>query len=215
MFKVLAPGMLLIFLCCPALAQEKLPPVCPTISVTGPAGVPSLGEPVSFEASVSGNIPKGVTYLWGVSSGTIIGGQGTTAIRVGNWTAENLTATLQIKGLPENCPNFASESLPVCSCLEAILIDQFSAPLSRIEKGRFKNAVTEIKNNPNNHLHIIEYFPKSTSSLTIRNKVRRLSEVLTREMKLDKSYFTIVTAKADELSTKIYRIPPGAANPVP
>jgi hypothetical protein len=75
----------------------------------------------------------------------------------------------RIDRITDGCPNTASESI-VVDYIEAILIDQFSAPLSRIEKGRFKNAVDEEKKNLNNPLYIIEYFPKNTSPLTIRNK---------------------------------------------
>jgi hypothetical protein len=125
-----------------------------------------------------------------------------------------MTVTLELIGLPKGCPNTASESL-IADYWEAILIDQFSAPISKVEKERFKNAVDEQKNNVSNQLYIIEYFDKNTSQFVIREKVRRLTEFLVKEMKLDESFFEIVTATADKPNTKIYRIPPGAANPQP
>jgi hypothetical protein len=216
MFKLLTFGVLLAVLCGYASAQEKQPPMCPTISISGPVG----GEPNSegfftFDAEVSGTVPNGSTYNWTVSKGSIIAGQGTPTMKVvADWKDGTLTATLEITGLPKACPNTASESTSPFCPTESILIDEFSVLISKLEKERFKSAVTEQKNNHHNQLYIIEYY-NDTSQFSIREKVRRLTEFLTKEMKLDESFFTIVTEKADKPLTKIYRIPPGAANPVP
>ena len=201
--------------CEPAKVEKQTD--CPTISVTGPAGIPRRGELYLYTSSIKGTIPPGLVYRWTVRNGAIIEGQGTPSAKIApDPNGNSVTVTLELIGLPTGCPNIASEGFVVDSLLlEPILVDQFSAPISKLEKERFENAADEEKNNPNNQLYIIEYFPKNTSSLAIRNKVRRLSEFLTTEAQLDRSYFKIVTAKADKPSTKIYRIPPGAANPIP
>jgi len=169
-----------------------------------------------FEAEVKGTVPKGSTYVWTVSKGSIIEGQGTPTMKVvADWKdGTTLTATLEVIGLPESCPNTASESTPTICLWESILIDEFTSPISKVEKERFKSAVTEQRNNPNNQLYIIEYH-NDISQFSIREKVRRLTEFLVKELKLDGSFFEIVTEKGDKPLTKIYRIPPGAANPKP
>jgi len=208
--------MMLVFVCSLALAQEKQAPECPAIAISEPAGPPNPGEPWVFTSVIKGKIPSGLVYRWYAPRGSIVNGQGKPIVKVG-WDPQNpssVSVVLELIGLPDGCPNTASESI-VVDYWQAILIDEFSVRLSKIEKERFKNAVDEQKNNPSNQLHIIEYFDKDTSQFAVREKIRRLTEFLTKEMKLDKSYFTIVTAKADKLTTKIYRIPPGAAIPNP
>ena len=189
---------------------------CPSISISGPAGPPNRGEPWVFASVIKGTIPNGLDYRWSVPKGSIVEGQGKPVVKVAS-DPENrtsMTVILEVIGLPNGCPNIASESL-IADYFEAILIDEFSAPRSRIEKERFRFAVTEQKNNPSNLLHIIEYFDKNASQFAIREKVRKLSEFLRKELKLNESFFRIVTEKGNKQLTKIYRIPPGATNPTP
>lgn len=198
-------------------AQGVAPDRCPTLSVTGPSGVPVSGEPMIYEASISGPMPKEVTYRWTVSGGVIADGQGTKRISVvyPKESEDTITATFKILGLPKGCPAEASESVTICGPPAPILIDEFPTVLKTIDKERFRVAVGEQKNNPNDQLYIIEYFPSGTSAFDIRERHRKLSEFLVRKGELDESSITIITAERKEPLTKIYRIPPGATNPAP
>jgi len=201
--------------CEPAKVEKQTD--CPTISVTGPAGIPRRGELYLYTSSIKGTIPPGLVYRWTVSNGALIEGQGTPNAKIAPDPNRNsVTVTLELIGLPTECPNIASEGFVVDSLLlEPILVDEFSAPMSKLEKERLKNAVDEQKNNPNNQLYIIEYFPKNISPSAMREKVSRVTNFLVKELKLDESFLTIMTEKAAKPLTKIYRIPPGAANPIP
>ncbi len=51
-----------------------------------------------------------IEYFWSVKGSKIISGQGSKKILVGSTTIDAVYATVEIKGLPEKCPKFASES---------------------------------------------------------------------------------------------------------
>ena len=198
----------------PSKVEEKQE--CPTISVIGPAGIPTPGEPIEFVASVSADVPKSVQYKWTVSKGQIIDGQGTPRVTVLHPDLEEgLTATIELIGLPKNCPSIASESMAVAVRHLPILIDEFSVPVGQTDLLRLKSAATQQKHNPNNLLYIIEYFDKNTSEFAIRERIRKISEFLTKEMKIDAGFFRIVKQKAAKPLTKIYRLPPGTNTPDP
>ena len=74
------------------IGQDNSSTKCPTISVTGPAGVISRPELVVFIASIE-NANDSLKYLWSVSGGIVVTGQGTPKT-----------------GLPRSCPNLATES---------------------------------------------------------------------------------------------------------
>jgi len=190
---------------------------CPTLSVSGPAGVSTPGESIEFVASVSPSVPKSVQYKWTVHKGQIIDGQGTLRAKVLPVDLhEGLTATIELIGLPENCPSVASETAVVTKGHVPILIDEFSVPVGKkIDLARLKLAAAEQKRNPNNMLHIVEYFNKNTPELVIRERIRKITEFLTKEMKIDDGFFQIVTQKAARPFTKIYRLPPGSNTPEP
>lgn len=109
----------LIFIAClmfqiGVLGQAESPP-CPKLSVTGSSSViyADSGDTITFSVSVD-NLPENlkIEYLWEVSAGKIASGQRTPVIKVdikdlGN---TNVTATVEIKGLPKNCPNAFSET---------------------------------------------------------------------------------------------------------
>jgi hypothetical protein len=90
--------------------------VCPSISVFGPKQLVKSGETMTFTVDVKGeNIDK-IEYKWTVSNGTIISGQGTSAMIVAtteDMAGQTVTATIEIIGLPKNCPNLASATSEV------------------------------------------------------------------------------------------------------
>ena len=127
--------------------------VCPTLSVTGPAGVTSPGETMTFTANVSGGSGETVTYNWAVTTGTIIEGQGTPVIRVATtpeMAGGNVTATVTIGGICEDCPDrTASETGSIQSGVqEPELIDEFGVLSNDDVRTRLDNYFSRLQNNP-------------------------------------------------------------------
>ena len=102
---------------------------CPTLGVTGPAGVTAPGETMTFTANVSGGSGEAVTYNWDVSSGTIVEGQGTPVIKVATtpeMAGGNVTATVTIGGICQDCTdNKRSETGSIASIPVNQEIDDF------------------------------------------------------------------------------------------
>ena len=112
---LLVAGFALAF-CVGAFGQTTtVDPLCPGISVTGPAGITEPGGTAAYTLDITNEQGKAYEYIWSVSSGEIVSGQGTKSILVK--TPENhagMTATVQVKGTPVGCANLASESSSCC-----------------------------------------------------------------------------------------------------
>jgi hypothetical protein len=190
---------------------------CPTISVTGPAGIPYPGEMVWFEVSLMPEPLSKILYRWRVDKGRIEKGHDTKRIGV-RYSVEmhgNLTATVDIEGLPKNCWVTASETLNFSIDPSAILISEFSVPIASIHTKNLQEAAIELDKNPNNQMYIVEYFPIGTSESVIKRKKEKILAFMTGKLKFDGSRITLVTEQDGKPRTKIYRLPPGVANPIP
>lgn len=203
-----------------AFAQSQIPADgCPTISVTGPAGITIPGEVATFTASIEGERPDNIEYLWTAINGEIVSGQGTLSVRVRMPKNMNstLTVTIELVGLPKTCPNSASESAPLDCICAAILIDEFDIKASKIDEIRLRNSLRTNKLDPDDQLYVIEYFPPAVSTGAIRRRQNKLRAFLAKEIGRDIASVTIVTTEAvtDKASMKVYRVPPGAPNPAP
>lgn len=189
---------------------------CPEFMIVGPAGVWMPEETVSFQAIVSGPMRDSAKFVWAVTGGTIIAGQGTIAItiQIDKAAGDTIVARLKIEGLPSSCPYEASDSVTICYPPPPILIDEFSAPNGEIDAARLTSAAKEQQNNPTNQLYIIEYFPPGTADSEKKEKVAKIRDHLAKVRGFDLAAVTIITAEADVYTTKIYRVPPGSDNPV-
>lgn len=198
-------------------SQSPKPPNCPSISVAGPSGITEPGEIMTFVAETAGRLPSRLKYHWTVSRLPIINGQGTNKLQVlmdGNATAESTTVTLTIKGLPEGCPNTAYETTATYCPSPPIMLDQLTGGLTEANKENLRLVVVELENNPNDQLYIIETFKKGSSLFLVREKVGEFKRFLIK-LRLDEARISFEMAEGPEASTRVYRVPPGAANPTP
>ena len=86
---------------------------CPrSFTLTYPKIQVVRGDTLAILADVDS--PLDITYNWSISSGKIVGGQGTENIIIAaNEVTKSLTATVQLSGLPEGCETKKSVSLNV------------------------------------------------------------------------------------------------------
>src|SRR5690349_12448998 len=113
MKQIIFSTILALFFSCSAFAQSEKSP-CPEIDVSSGGVIGKPGELITFAANVTGEtVNLDLKYEWTISQGTIVEGQGTSTIRVDAPDFPNigLTATVKVKGLPENCANIDSEAL--------------------------------------------------------------------------------------------------------
>ena len=172
-----------------------------------------------FLASITGVDPDALEVIWSTSPGKIDKRDGKMKIGVSlsdDLGGLSITATVDVKGFPEGCSSSASETISYCIPLTAVQMGEYSLPNRSINKNALTVAARELENNPNNQMYIIEFFSHKDSPASIDGKIKRIRDYFAL-LKFDLSRVTIVTAKAEGNVplTKIFRVPPGASNPVP
>lgn len=206
-----------LFLAFTISGQTNQTSSCPTVDVSG-GGIPLPGEPMTFTVNVENYDSSKLSFKWTTSNGDIIEGQGTQSIKVSEgYNDENTTVTVEIEGLPEGCSKTDSETAsPICY-RPPTLFDEFSIPVSRIEKTRLDNLLNELGNNPNAKAFIIEYFKPNTPKKIIAQKIQKITDYFVNIKRLEKEKFTILTADSEyeQNRTKFWIVPPGARVPEP
>ncbi len=186
---------------------------CPTLSVTGPAGVTGPGETMTFTANVSGGSGEAVTYNWSVSAGTIVEGQGTPVIKVATtpeMAGGNVTATVDIGGVCEECLRTKSETGVIDTIPKAEEIDDFGKEPNDQIKSRLDAYFSRLQNNPSAQGYIFNY--GATKDVVKREKLIR--DYITFRSQ-DASRFTFVRGEGADIRTRLVLVPSGAVTPTP
>jgi hypothetical protein len=200
---------------CPDCFTPPPPCSCPTITVSGPAGITQGGDSMTFTANVSGGTQTSVTYNWTVSAGTITSGQGTASITVAT-TREmrntSVTATVDVGGTNCQCTTTASATGDVGGPPPARLIDEYGKLSNDDVKARIQGLYTQLANEPTAQGYIIIY----GTPAQIRTMRRQITSAISF-LKLDASRVTIIEGPDDGSGgkVKIFIVPPGAENPRP
>jgi hypothetical protein len=187
---------------------------CPSLSVTGPAGITQPGGTMTFTANVSGGTQENLTYNWTVTGADVASGQGTPSITVTaptDQTGGNVTATVNLGGTnPDcNCPTSASETAPYAPQPTATQVDQFGKASNDEVKARVDNFYIQLNNNPNSQGYVIV----SGTPAQIRARRRQIEQAIAFR-KYDPSRITFVEVpSAGPVDTKFYLVPPGATPP--
>jgi hypothetical protein len=199
---------------CPDCVRECS---CPSLSVSGPAGITAPGSPMTFTANVSGGTQDAtLTYNWTVSAGTIDSGQGTPSITVmaPSDGTTNVTATVTLGGLDPNCncPATASETAGVAPKPEASLVNEFGNIPADEVRAQLDAFFADLQSNPDAQGYIINYGPDR--QVAARERLIRNHIAFRR---FDANRITIVNGgdRGEGLKTRLYRVPAGAENPTP
>lgn len=129
---------------------------CPQVIVYGPAGIVLPGESITYTLTI---VPPekevGLSYLWTVHSAGgqagMVRGQGTKQIEV-PFSYNNTTATVEVIGLPEGCPNTASEVVGFTAPAMAVKILTISGSIARAPKSDVLTIRKAMAENPNSIL---------------------------------------------------------------
>ena len=173
---------------------------------------------MTFTANASGGTQDTpLTYNWTVSAGTIESGQGTPSITVrvpSDMSGGNITATLELGGVPVNCgcTTSFSETAGVSPLPTAQEVDTFG-PLSNDDvKARVQGFYNQLANNPNAQGYIINY----GTPRQIAARRRQITSAITF-LNLDPARVTFVDGgdKGTGIETHFWIVPPGATPPQP
>jgi len=185
--------------------------VCADVSITGPSGLITAGETMTFTANTSGGNVG--TYTWSVDNGEIISGQGTNTITVQTTAGQtgNVTATLDTTG---DCPECAQTDTAVGSIetpAVPVQVDEFG-PLSNDDvRNRLDAYFVELQNNPNDQGVIFNYGSArdvARRETLIRNHIRFRNFDASR-IRLERG------GVEPTVRTRLIRVPPGAEQPTP
>jgi len=188
---------------------------CPSLSINGPAGIVAEGDIARYTAKID-LVGSTITprFQWTTSVGEIVSGQGTNTIEV-RQPDRIITATVEVSGLPPECPNIASEVSFGDPAPQAMKIGGMSntTPPDLEVVRRFRD---ELRANPNNQGFIFLAYPPNLPKAKIAARENAIRDLLTKERLMgdfDGSRITLVQATSKRDITEFWRVPPGASNP--
>lgn len=210
-------SILVLTFCICSFAQTNATMPCPTVSLIGPDSPSKPNEPQIFSVSLSKEAKNyKIEYIWLVHNGEILEGQGTQTVTIlpnEKVIGENLTATVEFKGLPEGCAVAESATAPMCACIEPILIDEFSEPISQVDKARIDNIFTALENDPTAQLFVILAYKENTSQKKIRKREQKIFNSLTKSG-IERARITLIKGSTDADVIRFYIVPAGAEPPI-
>lgn len=189
---------------------------CPTISVISSSSVTLPDEAFSFTADISkGYDTSNLKYVWTVSKGKIVNGQGTLKIDIAPQKNEFITATLAVQGLPANCDNIFSESYLCADCYSpriALLRDEYNRISFNEENLRLNKFANEFENYPDAMVFIKKSFTRSVSKITAYRDLQRISDHL-QSRGINSGLIIFDATFGKEERTTLFIVPPGADLP--
>jgi hypothetical protein len=197
-------------------AQGETKPDCPLISVIGPSGIIAPGEISAYTMTVDTKEKVlELEYVWSVSSGKIVSGQGTSTIEVRDLLGSCVTATVEIRGLPKSCLTIYSETACGDPAPQAAKLDEFVGSLAKVPAERFTKAFEQAQDNPTAQVYIFISGSRRNTELSIRKKRQIIMKHISSSFGHHTQRITFVdVGKKDDFVT-IWLVPAGADLPTP
>ena len=165
-------------------------------------------SPFYFKVQISDGAPnQKVSYQWSITSGRIVNGQGTSSIKAVANDSHNITATVEVQGLPAECGQaIASLSVITEPARPVQQIDEFgSLPLEKI-KSRLDKLAYQLRSQPGARGYILSSGKWSLSG--------RAQKYLLTEHGLESGRVVYVQRKTKRpLMIRLYIVPAGANPP--
>jgi len=193
-------------------------PPCPTITVDCPTSAVAPGTAATVTVNVVGGA-TGLTptYNWSVSDGTIASGQGSPSITIDTTgqAGKNITATVNIGGLPPECQSTASCSFsiipppPLCT-----KFDEYGDIRFNDEKARLDNYAIQLQNDPTFSGVIIAYAGRTDPAGTAQARGDRAKNYLVTTRGIDAGRITVIDGGCREhLDVALFTCAAGATPP--
>lgn len=200
----------LFIVCAFSVAAQS---ACPIISVIGPDKLVKIDENMTFTAKIDGIGLEKIKFEWIFSNGTLISGQGTSAITLAttkDMQGQTITAFVKINELPVDCPNKFSgkgEVETLIRCGSPRIIEDYGKILWRDEKVKLDNIAIELKNDDNSMVYFIFWTNKKVTSKTIKTQLTKIETYLTNKHKITKSRIKLTVAQSNDYRQMVYLIP--------
>lgn len=185
---------------------------CPNVEINCPTRMLEYGEPATIYLSLSGSSRINPRYSWQVSAGKITSGQGTPTITVDTTklAGQNVTATVEVDGLPPGCKKVYSCSLiPIDSPPLARKFDEYRTVSWINEEKRLNNFAVQLRYEPGSQAHVIIYAPRRVSQ-----RLARVRKFLIEKHGIDPERISLVNGGFNrKTKVELWIVPPGAGLP--
>jgi hypothetical protein len=199
-----------------AECSDCIPP-CPTLSISCPTDQVTAGSPATVSVNLSGGDPNAsVTYNWTVSAGTISGGQGTPSITIDTTglAGQQVTATVELGGLPPECDRTESCSFSVAADIQQPRkFDEYADLKFNDEKARLDNFAIQLQQEPGTQGYYVIF---GSCEGEADQRSARAVDYLVNNRGIDRSRITVVNGGCREtLTVELWLRPTGAVEPTP
>ena len=172
------------------LVTVECPPVpeCPKLHILCPSGI-EPGQRLVFDSLVSGTLGSSpLVYNWSISGGSIINGQGTSAITVetAGLEGQSLTATAALAGYDASngrCSASCSVSIPVRQTCRKF--DEYPDITRNDEKARLDNLGVELQNDLFATAYVTIHPAEKGKPGDVEKRSRNITEYLINSRGLD------------------------------
>ncbi|CAF5002839.1 unnamed protein product [Rotaria sp. Silwood1] len=171
-------------------------------------------DAVNFAAKYFANSPSDNQHLVFITDGKIIDGQGTPVLEMTGDPGSTVIATVEIKGLSESCPKFASNAANLATWCppNVIKLAEYNLLLPKIFKSQLDGMFIELNNNTSATGYIFDRFKSNTSASLIQQKVNQtLNYMQIRKIPIER--IKLFVAIDDKSLTELWIKPAGADAP--
>lgn len=191
---------------------------CPFLRVSGSSYVPQPNGPLEFTAVIESNDSSiRPTFVWKVSQGEIISGQGSDAIKVAlpGGASGGVTANVSVNGYSLECPvNSLNASTRTIIGVSHFLLDEFGNIACEDELARLDQLALTLQNDPALQVHVVIYGGRAGYRNEALARAARMKSYLTQERGLEaERVFTVDGGYRNELSGEIWLSTKGAPAP--
>jgi len=198
----------------PAVVPNE-PPVapCPKIEMRSTQKPVRDGEPGVFSVTLTGGDPKAVpVFIWSISAGTFLRGQGTRNIAIdttGAGVNKGITATVQVSGLAPECSADAAATLSVAG--PAKKLDEYGVLAEADEKARLDALMAAVTDKE--QAFIFVYAGRTSPRGQAYANLKRIRAYLTKAGAPRERVVTIDGGFREQVSYELWLVPVGAEAP--
>jgi hypothetical protein len=206
MKEILSTIIFVLLFCLSAFAQNGSSQ-CPLVTIFGPTSVAYPGDTMSFSVLIQGEGKNNLKYKWTVDKGTILEGQGTSAVHISTEGLSDviITATFEIEGLPDSCQNKFQEVGVVVTIGCGLPADEYGKLPLEDELARMDAFLIELQINSEDQGFIWIKTGENETIEDVKKHVQKLVEhIKFRKVSIDKFIFAI--EKSDSRMTRLMRI---------
>jgi hypothetical protein len=199
--------------CLSAVAQGEAKIGCVNFEISGPSELPEQGVPLVYTLQIEE--PAKYGYAWTLTGADIVEGQGTHTVRASlKEDAVDVSASVEVLGLPPGCPSKAWETMLVCRPPASILVTEFATDHSRVNRDAFDSLAEALSSNKNDQGFVLLMYEGDVLSGAVRSHEQKIEEYLRRKLgEEEHSRIAVKVVKSDKNFVRLYLVPPGAEWP--